>query len=150
MGTETANIQQVDVVKGPAGTVYGRLEPGGLIDIITRKPLDQPYYNVQQEFGNFSFYRTTLDAGGPLTEDHSVLYRLDASYLNDKSYIDFVRDNNVFVAPAFTWRATEQLQFNLSMEYRHADLNTVQGGVPGDRPVSGGFADRFLFRGLRR
>ena len=130
IGAETANIQQVNVVKGPIGAVYGRLEPGGLIDIITRKPLDQPYYNLQQELGSYSFFRTVLDAGGPVTEDRTLTYRFNASYLNDQSYINFVRDNNIFIAPAVAWRPTNDFVLNVSAEYRHADINTYQGGYP--------------------
>jgi iron complex outermembrane receptor protein len=130
IGAETANIQQVNIVKGPIGAVYGRLEPGGLIDIITKKPLDQPYYNIQQELGSFSFYRTVLDAGGPVTQDKTLIYRLNTSYLNDQSYKNSVRDNNVFVSPAIAWRPTNDFELNLSGEFRHADLNTYQGGYP--------------------
>jgi len=74
---EIANIQSIEVVKGPASVVYGRIEPGGLINLVTKRPLEAPYYSLNQQFGSFAFYRTTLDATGPLTQDNSLLYRLN-------------------------------------------------------------------------
>ncbi|MGH8549389.1 MAG: TonB-dependent siderophore receptor [Methylococcales bacterium] len=66
---ETANIEQIEVLKGPASILYGRLEPGGLINLVTKQPLLTPYYSLNQQFGSFDFYRTTLDATGPITKD---------------------------------------------------------------------------------
>ena len=53
--------------KGPSAMLYGRIEPGGLVDMIVKRPLENPYYSVQQQGGSFGVARTTLDATGPLT-----------------------------------------------------------------------------------
>ncbi|NOU45320.1 MAG: TonB-dependent receptor plug domain-containing protein [Methyloglobulus sp.] len=53
---DTANLQNVEVLKGPA-QLYGRTEPGGLVSLTTKKPLDTPYYSLEQRFGSYDFYR---------------------------------------------------------------------------------------------
>jgi iron complex outermembrane receptor protein len=66
---ETANLDRIEVLKGPAAILFGRIEPGGLINLVPKQPLADPYYSLQQQIGSFDFYRTTLDATGPITQD---------------------------------------------------------------------------------
>jgi iron complex outermembrane receptor protein len=77
---EMANVNSVEILKGPAAMLYGRLDPGGMVNVITNKPLDTPYYSLQQQFGSYDLYRTSIDATGPINEDKTLLYRLDYSY----------------------------------------------------------------------
>lgn len=55
---DTANLEAIEVLKGLASILYGRIEPGGLINLNTKKPLDLPYYSMEQEFGSYEHYRT--------------------------------------------------------------------------------------------
>ncbi len=75
-----ANVASVEVLKGPGATLYGVSEPGGLVNIVTKQPLDEPYYAVNQQIGSLADYRTTIDATGPLNADKSLLYRMNMSY----------------------------------------------------------------------
>jgi outer membrane receptor protein involved in Fe transport len=59
---DVANVENVEVLKGPAAMMYGRLEPGGMINVVTKKPLESHHYSLEQEFGSYDLYRTTLDA----------------------------------------------------------------------------------------
>jgi iron complex outermembrane receptor protein len=76
---DTANLQSVEVLKGPA-QLYGRTEPGGLVNLATKKPLDAPYYSLEQRFGSYDLYRTEWDATGPIDKDKTLLYRFTGSY----------------------------------------------------------------------
>lgn len=73
---EMANVNSIEVLKGPAAMLYGRLDPGGMVNVITNKPQDSAYYSLQQQFGSYNMYRTTVDATGPINEDKTLLYRL--------------------------------------------------------------------------
>ncbi|PNB52484.1 TonB-dependent siderophore receptor, partial [Pseudomonas sp. GW531-E2] len=77
---ELSNIERIDVVKGPASTLYGRMEPGGLVNLVTKQPLATPYAAIDQSVGAFNFERTQIDLGGPLTRDATVQYRLNAAH----------------------------------------------------------------------
>ena len=50
---DTANLQSIEVLKGPAAILYGRVEPGGIIDLVVKRPSATPYYSVQQQNGSF-------------------------------------------------------------------------------------------------
>lgn len=64
-GRDTANIESIELVKGPPSYLYGRSDPGGIINQITKSPLKNPYFSGEMIFGNYGLYRPTIDVGGP-------------------------------------------------------------------------------------
>ena len=118
-----ANTESVEVLKGPAAILYGMVDPGGMVNVITKQPLATPYYSAQQQFGSYDFYRTTMDATGPLTKDDTLLYRMNLSYENSGSFRDFVKNENVYVAPVLKWNISPRTQVTLEMEYDHGKFN---------------------------
>jgi len=65
--TQLANVASVEVLKGPGAILYGLSEPGGVVNLVTKEPLNAPYYSVQQQFGSLALYRTTIDATGSIS-----------------------------------------------------------------------------------
>lgn len=126
---DLANIQQVEVLKGPTSSLYGRTEPGGLINAVTKRPSADSFYNLEQRFGSYDFYRTQADATGAITKDESLLYRVDFSYLNTNSFREFSFTDRVFVAPSLTWKPREDTEFNLTVEYLNED-RVYDSGLP--------------------
>lgn len=134
---EMANVERVEVLKGPASILYGRVEPGGMVNIVTKKPLTTPYYSLQQQFGSFDFYRTTADATGPVTQDGSLLYRVNLAYENGGSFREFLNNDRVFFAPTFQWNISDKTKANFHMEYQHSKDPFDTGlFVLGNRPVA--------------
>lgn len=86
--TDLANIERIEVVKGPASVLFGQAEPSGIINFVTKQPLLEPYYDFSFTVGSYDFYRPTVDISGPLTEDKSVSYRLNIAYENAGSFRD--------------------------------------------------------------
>lgn len=134
---EVANLEQLEVVKGPAAAMYGRIEPGGLINVVTKKPLDTPYYSLEQQFGSYDLYRTTADATGPINKDRSLLYRLNLAYQNNNLFIDKMDQERVFFAPSLSWKPSDRTEVNLNLEYQY-DTRTSYNGLPvlGNRPAN--------------
>ena len=94
--TELANIDQVEVLRGPASILFGRAEPSGIINFVTKQPLREPFYEVEFTAGSFDFYRPTLDFSGPLTDDGSLAYRLNAAYESAGSFRDGIETERFF------------------------------------------------------
>ncbi len=135
---ETANLDRIEVLKGPATVLFGRSEPGGLINLTTKRPLEEAYYSIQQQFGSYDLYRTTIDATGPVLEDRSLLYRMNLAYKDNNTFQDFVSQESIFFAPSVTWRPTEKFETNLDIEYQHNEFVDVSDiGIPaiGNRPA---------------
>ncbi|MHC5748264.1 MAG: TonB-dependent receptor plug domain-containing protein [Nostoc sp.] len=94
-----SHIQQIEVLKGPASVLFGRGVPGGTVNLITKQPLSDPFYEINTTIGNYDYYRSTIDLSGPVNDSKTVLYRLNAAYQNTGSFIDFKESERVFVAP---------------------------------------------------
>lgn len=135
-GVEMANIEQIEVLKGPGSILFGRADPGGIINVVTKQALSTSYYSLQQQTGNFDFYRTAIDATGPITRDAVLLYRMNLSYENSRSFRDFDYRKSVFFAPSFTWHISPRTQITAEMEYQSKNMY-VEGGIValGDRPA---------------
>ncbi|WP_198014586.1 TonB-dependent siderophore receptor [Methylobacter marinus] len=121
LNLDFANIQQIEVLKGPASILFGRIEPGGMVNAVTKRPQEDAYYSLEQRFGSYDLYRTEANATGAITDDKSLLYRVDLSYLDTNSFRDNLFDERIFVAPSLTWKPTESTEFNLSYEYLDED-----------------------------
>jgi iron complex outermembrane recepter protein len=126
---ETAHLERVEVLKGPAAALYGRIEPGGLIHQVTKRPRATASYALRQQFGSFDLYRTTLDATGPLTKDSTLRYRLNIAHENADSFRDFVDRVGLFVSPVVTWNIGARTQVSFDYQYRLRD-NPSDRGIP--------------------
>ena len=135
--TDFANVERVEVLKGPASVLFGQTEPGGIVNLVTKQPLSDPYYNVDLNVGNYAFYRSALDLSGPLNTDKTLLYRLNVAYENAGSFRDFISSQNIFVAPVITWKLSKNTDLNLFFEYDNRDYKPDRGVLAiGDRPGS--------------
>ena len=134
---EMANVEQIEVVKGPAAILYGRLDPGGIVNLVTTRPESKPVYSAQQQIGSFGLYRTVLDATGPVTADRSLLYRTTLAYQQSGSFREFEGLERIFFAPSLTWSPSSRTEVHLSLEYKKDNLVT-SFGIPaiGTRPAS--------------
>lgn len=143
---ETANLERVEVLKGPAAVLFGRIEPGGLINLVTKKPRDESYYSLEQRFGSYGFYRTEWDATDTITDDKSLSYRFTGSYQNNKSFRDFNFNDRVLVNPSLTWRPSDATEMSLEVEAIHDEFQVDRGlfaigNRPAPIPISRSFID---------
>jgi iron complex outermembrane receptor protein len=132
----TANIESVEVLKGPASILFGRIEPGGLINIVTKRPLPDTHYSIQQTFGSYDEKRTEWDATGPASSDGTLFYRFTGSYDDGASFRDFNFHREMLFAPSLTWKPSSRLEFNLEIEGYNKDY-LADFGIPaiGNRPA---------------
>ncbi|BAU12326.1 TonB-dependent siderophore receptor protein [Leptolyngbya sp. NIES-3755] len=115
---EVANLERVEVLRGPASVLYGQAEPGGVINLVTKQPLSDPFYQLQFQTGNRGLISPSIDLSGPLTDDKRVLYRLNALYRREDSFRDFENNlDRIFVAPTLTWKLNDQTDLTLNVEY---------------------------------
>ncbi|WP_334976782.1 TonB-dependent siderophore receptor [Nostoc sp.] len=128
--TNSTNIERIEVLKGPASVLYGQFEPGGVVNYVTKKPLDYPYYSAEFTAGSFSTYRPSLDFSGPLNSDKSILYRLNVAYENSGSFVDFLNEKVFSIAPALTFKLGDATTLTFQYEYLNADRTFYDGLLP--------------------
>lgn len=124
---DPANLEQIEVLKGPASVLYGRIEPGGMVNLVTKKPLSAPYYDITQQVGSYAFYRTTIDATGPMTDDGLLGYRVNGAYENAGSFRQFLKNERFFVAPVANWNITPDtlLSIGVDSQQENAHVDSV-------------------------
>lgn len=143
---DMANVEKIEVVKGPASVLYGQAEPGGVVNIVTKKPLDTPYFSLQQQFGSYDFYRTTFDATGPLFSKQ-LFYRFVIDYENAGSFRDFVYTDRISLFPSVQWRPTDNTQVTLTFNYAGGTqvidngIPFLSNGTPANIPISRNLAE---------
>ena len=127
----TANVEKVEILKGPASITYGQVQPGGLMNIITKKPQEEAavrydisgnsYSTGVSDFAEDNSFTGTVDATGPLTEDKKWLYRLILSAEDTNSYRDDVDAQNYYLFPTLTYRPDTETEvtFGLELQSEH-------------------------------
>lgn len=143
---ETANLERIEVLKGPASVLYGRAEPGGLINMVTKQPLDQPRYMVEQEFGSYDHYRTQWDVTAPIKEIPGLSYRFSGAYQDEGSFRAFQGGRRLFLAPVVTYRPSAWTEFTVDMQYLGARTQgdvgfPIVGSQPSVVPTSRSFQE---------
>ncbi|WP_239730041.1 TonB-dependent receptor [Nodularia sphaerocarpa] len=115
---ETANLERIEVLKGPASVLYGNLDPGGVINFVTKQPLSEPFYAAGLQVGSFGLVRPTLDLSGPLNPERTVLYRLNTAYERGGNFRNFDTEvERFFISPVVTWKISDRTDLRLELEY---------------------------------
>ncbi len=115
---DPVNITQLDVVKGPSGTLFGSSMTvfGGVINRVTVKPQDDNFTSITLAGGNNNFQRATFDVNAKLDVQSKGLMRVTGAYTNKESFQDQGVYQNLFVAPSFTYKASDKLRIDAEAE----------------------------------
>lgn len=131
-----ANVQSVEVVKGPASVLYGRSEPGGLVNVVTKPISSVSELSIEQTIGQRGLSRTAVEASGSMNADRTVRGRVAASYYNSDSIRDFVKDRLGTFTGSLAWVPNARTSITATLDYSDNRYRTDMG-IPaiGDRPV---------------
>jgi len=132
-------LESIEVLKGPASVLYGQGTPGGLIDMVSKKPTERALHEVQLEYGSFDHRQIKADLSGPLAGSSGAgdawLYRVTALAHDNLTQIDFTNDKRVFVAPAVTWRPVAGTELTVLGSYQHDTLGSFYPFLPAQGTV---------------
>ena len=122
---EPYGAQRVDVVKGPSSVLYGQNAPGGLVDIISKRPTREAFGEVVGLVGSADRLQGAFDVGGPVSKDkdNTLFYRLTGVLRDSDAQIakfsNKVKDDRVYIAPAVTWQPNANTTLTLLSDYQH-------------------------------
>lgn len=127
---ETANIERVEVLRGPASVLFGQGSIGGVTNLVTKKPLSEPFYEISASIGSYDTYRGTADLSGPLNESGTLRYRLNLAAGTEGSFVDFYDRDRYVAAAVLDWQLSEDTKLALDAEYSRFRQNTNAFGLP--------------------
>jgi iron complex outermembrane receptor protein len=145
---DPAGIEKIEVIKGPSGALFGGTLTsfGGLINIITKKPLDTLGGSVSYTAGNFGMSRLTADVYGPVNKDKTLLARINTAYHTQNSFQDAGFRKSFYVAPAIEYHASDKLTLNLDAEfYSYEGTNPMMLFLNRSRQLIARSPDDFTF-----
>ncbi len=134
-----ANVERVEIVKGPAGALYGRGSAGGIINLVTKRANGESFTHVKGSVGSNSQYVGQVDSSMAFSD--KVNGRINLEYRQADSYVDHVDSNDFFIAPTIRVLPADGHTIDIDVEYAHQELVPYRGvpsknGKPVDLPVS--------------
>ncbi|MDO4763541.1 MAG: TonB-dependent siderophore receptor [Flavobacteriaceae bacterium] len=125
----TVNIERIEVIKGPASMAFSSTDPGGTINMVTKKPLRNARKEVSFTVGSFGTIRSALDFTGPLNKSKSLLYRLNVGYENSQSFRDLQFKKAYMIAPTITYAPNDKTSLNFELVLSD-DTSRLDRGQP--------------------
>ncbi|HAP25962.1 MAG TPA: TonB-dependent siderophore receptor [Achromobacter sp.] len=139
-------VEQVEVLKGPASLLYGQVLPGGLVNMVSKRPRAETFAEAATTLGSHEFRQATLDMGTPLSDNGKAAFRVNALVMNSNDETDHVWFKNRFIAPSLSLDLGPRTDFTILTSYQERRyirqqglpiVGTVQsnpnGAIPRDR-----------------
>lgn len=134
--SDAANLERIEVIKGPSATLFGNVlsSYGGLINRVTKKPNENFGGEIAYQSGSYGFNRLAADVNTPINDDHTALFRLNASVGTANTFQDFGYSKSYFIAPSFSYQVTDKLNISIDAEIGNQDNSGMPliylGGLP--------------------
>jgi iron complex outermembrane receptor protein len=137
---DTVNIERIEVLKGPGSALYGRGEPGGTINLVTKKPLFHQEGSIEVSGGSFNVYRAAADYTGPIND--AVAVRLNGAYQHGDSFRDKITSKKHSLTPSLLVRLNSSTALGYELEWVKQEtpfdrgvvaVNGVLGLIPASR-----------------
>jgi iron complex outermembrane recepter protein len=120
------DVDQIEILRGPQGTLYGKNTTSGAISVTSRKPSFTPEADAEISYGNYDFVQGKASVSGPISD--KLAFRLGTSYTqrdgtirNAASGDDINEQDNLGFKGQLLWTATDSLNITLSADYTHSD-----------------------------
>lgn len=118
-------VERIEFVKGPAGFLLSSGEPGGLYNVVTKKPTQLQQNEVTLTTGSFNTLRSTLDVGGQLRRDGSLLYRLNVMGLTKGAHRDYEFNKRYTIAPSLTYALNDKTSVTAEYIYQYSQMSLI-------------------------
>jgi len=126
---DTATIERIEVLKGPAASLYGRGDPGGLVNIVSKKPQADAFSSLQLSAGTWNRYRSSLDVNTPLNDEGTVLSRVNLAVEDNHSFRDHVTSQRKLVSPTLSWQLSPDTFLTIESEFSRTE-SVFDRGIP--------------------
>jgi iron complex outermembrane receptor protein len=142
----TINVDRIEVLKGPASVLYGQVQPGGLVNIVTKKPQAQRSQMIDVRLSTFAggsnrfagenTGRFAADFTGPITSNQRAMYRVMTSYDNAASFRGASAEKNFYLAPSMSLVSQNGTSLTVEAEYRHENVGLDSGLVAPNNDIT--------------
>ncbi len=123
-------FERIEVLRGPASVIAGQNGPGGVVNLVSKRPLAEHAAEVGIQLGNYDHKQVQADLTGPVDAEGSLLYRLVALSKRSGTQVDHAYDDRDLVAPSLTWRPNGATSFTLFAQYQRDESGNLNAFFP--------------------
>ncbi|MFZ6048549.1 TonB-dependent siderophore receptor [Pseudomonas sp. CR3202] len=127
---EPWNLERIAVLRGPASSVYGQTPPGGLLDMVSRRPQAEQTNEVELQVGNNEHKQINFDSTGRIDEEGQFLYRVSGTVRDSNSPVDHIPDKRYNLAPSLTWNMGDDTRLTFLSQYTRDDTGITGQFLP--------------------
>ncbi|AIZ34537.1 TonB-dependent siderophore receptor [Pseudomonas parafulva] len=130
---ETWNLDRLALLRGPASSVYGQTPPGGLLDMVSRRPQAESLHEIEVQYGSDNHRQINFASTGKIDDDGRLLYGVSGVVRDGGTAIDHIDDKRYNIAPSLTWHIDEDTSLTLLSQFTRDDT----GATSQFRPIQG-------------
>lgn len=131
--TEPYLLERAEVLTGPSSVLYGQASPGGILNMVAKRPTAEPLHQLEVQTGTGAMMQGAFDLGGPLDKEGRVLYRLTGIGRTAETQTDHTKEQRIAIAPSVTWKPDDDTSLTVLAGYLH----DPKGGIWNLLPYSG-------------
>ncbi|MEO6679683.1 MAG: TonB-dependent siderophore receptor [Pseudomonas sp.] len=130
---ETWNLDRLALLRGPASSVYGQTPPGGLLDMVSRRPSAESSNEIQVQYGSDNHRQINFASTGKIDDAGQFLYGISGVIRDSGTQIDHIDDKRYNIAPSLTWNIDEDTKLTLLTQFTRDDtgitsqFHSIQG-----------------------
>lgn len=125
--TEPYGLERTEVFRGPSSILYGENAPGGLVNLVSKRPTETAQGEAKFTYGSNNRRQLSLDVSGPLTDDNRILGRVVMLGRNADTQVDSVPDDRIYIAPSMTFNFDEDTALTLLSSYQRDRTKLLLG-----------------------
>lgn len=111
--------ERMEVLRGPSSIIAGANDPGGVVNLVSKRPTTDAFSEVGLQFGNYDLRQANVDSGGPLNEAGTLLYRFVALGKESDTQVKHADEERALLAPSLTWRFSDDASLTVYGEYQY-------------------------------
>ncbi|MBC3413892.1 TonB-dependent siderophore receptor [Pseudomonas sp. SWRI51] len=127
---ETWNLDRLALLRGPASSVYGQTPPGGLLDIVSRRPQAESAHEIQVQYGSDNHRQINFASTGKIDDQGQFLYGLSGVVRDSGTQIDHVENKRYNIAPSLTWNIDDDTSLTLLTQFTRDDTGVTSQFYP--------------------
>lgn len=111
--TEPYGLERIEILKGPASGIYGQASPGGILNMVSKRPTMERRGEIELQTGSFDRIQGAFDVSGPLDQNREFLFRIVGLARDRDTFVDLNKEQRTFIAPSFTWQPSLDTSFTV-------------------------------------
>lgn len=127
---EPWNLERITVLRGPASSVYGQTPPGGMLDMVSRRPQAESAHQVEAQVGSNEHKQINFDSTGKIDDGGQFLYRVSGTVRDSNAPVDHIPDKRYNIAPSLTWNINDDTKLTFLSQYTRDDTGITGQFLP--------------------